>query len=227
MISVASDLVAAGKIDGDNIDDLIGVWNSGLWVKYSSSGTWFRLTKIPSNDIASGDLNGDGRDDVVATWSGSGVWYKDSIGGGWVKITSAADHIAAGDVDEDGTDDLIGVWSNGLWVKNSSKMSWEQLTLSRPRDIDAGMFRTGAWSAGEIGFLMPVGRYMRGPGISNFVDLSEEGPGGWNFVYQVEKNLFPQESIKINGARIPGPGESGFTYAEQENLMPRKGFKKR
>jgi hypothetical protein len=225
-ISVASDLVAAGNIDGDNIDDLIGVWKNGLWVRYSSSGTWFRLTTALPDDITSGDMNGDGRDDVVATWSGSGVWYRDSIGGGWVKITSGADNVAEGDVDGDGTDDLVGVWSNGLWVKNSSTMSWEQLTLYRPRDIDAGLFRTGPWNAGKRGFLAPLGRYEKGPGIGNFIDLSGEGPGGWNFVYQIEKNLLPQENVKMKADRIPGPGEPGFTYTEHENLVPHEGLKK-
>jgi len=34
--------VAAGDIDGDGTDDLIGIWpgQGGVWVKYSSSGSW-------------------------------------------------------------------------------------------------------------------------------------------------------------------------------------------
>jgi cysteinyl-tRNA synthetase len=139
--SSAAELIAAGDLDGDHTDDLIGVWASGLWVRYSLSGAWLRLTISLPEDIASGDMNGDGRDDVLATWNGSGVWYRDSIGGGWVKMSTAADLVTAGDVDGDHIDDLIGVWSSGLWVKASSTMDWERLTLSLPQDIASGCFR--------------------------------------------------------------------------------------
>jgi hypothetical protein len=213
--------VAAGDIDGDKKDDLIGVWSSGLWVKNSGTGKWLFITSVPPTDISSGDLNGDGRDDVLGVWP-SGVWYRNSKTGAWVKMSCAsASLVAAGDIDGDKTDDLIGTWSSGLWVKNSLTASWELITTSLPSDIDAGLFRTGAWDAGRMDFVAPAGGYAGGPGSGDYIDLSDEGPGGRNFVYQKESHLVPLE-VDAQMKRTPGPGEPGFTYIEQKNLMPRK-----
>jgi hypothetical protein len=225
-LSSAADLVAAGDIEGDGIDDLIGVWSSGLWVRFSSSGGWARLTSSPPSDIATGDMNGNGLDDVVATWSSSGVWYGGFQWSGawtWGKLSSAADLIAAGDMEGDGTDDLIGVWSSGLWVKYSSNLSWYRIYgLPLPTDIDAGLFRLGAWDAGALSFDAPLGGHAEGPGNEEYIDLSDEGPGGKNFVYQEEGNLVPHMSEVEELKRLPGPGEPGFTYSEQKNLVPRE-----
>jgi hypothetical protein len=122
-----ADCVAAGDLDGDGTDDLIGVWGDqgGVWVKYSSSGTWSRLASA-ADDIASGDMNGDGLQDLVGTWNGQGVFFRDSQTGRWAKLSLAADVITAGDFDGDGTDDLAGIWSTqkGGWVKLSSTGEW-------------------------------------------------------------------------------------------------------
>jgi hypothetical protein len=139
-------LVTAGDIDGDGIDDLIGTWSRGLWVRYGSTGSWIQIcTPIPSH-IAAGDMNGDGRDDVLGTWP-SGVYYMDSASESWHQMSiSPASLVAAGDLDSDGIADLVGVWSTGLWVKNSTTSSWEKITSNLPTDIDTGLYRKGAWN---------------------------------------------------------------------------------
>jgi len=112
----------------------------------------------------------------------------------WVKMCSVPAYlVTAGDIDGDGTDDLIGTWSSGVWVKYSETGTWAKICTPLPSDIDAGLFRTG-WGAGAISFEAPIGGvYAEGPGsIDNYVDLSSEGPGGWNFAFQVEENLVPQ-----------------------------------
>ena len=45
-MATPADLVAAGDIDEDATDDLIGIWSGqgGVWVKYSSTGTWSWLS---------------------------------------------------------------------------------------------------------------------------------------------------------------------------------------
>jgi len=228
MSVVSANLVAAGDLDGDNTDDLVGVWSSGLWVKLSSTGTWAKLTTSLPNQIASGDMNGDGRDDVLGTWA-SGVWYKDSVSGTWVKMCSVPAYlVTAGDIDGDGTDDLIGTWSSGVWVKYSETGTWKKICTPLPMDIDAGLFRSG-WGAGAMNFEGPIGGvYAEGPGtIDDYLDLSSEGLGGWNFAFQAEENLVPQEKgLKIM-MRIPGPGEPGFKYIEQKNLVPHEGLVKK
>jgi hypothetical protein len=102
--------------------------------------------------------------------------------------------------------------------------------------MDAGNLRGGEnpWPSAAIeGFKelpSPKGGYSIGPGsISEYKDLSDEGPGGWNFVFSEEINLLPQENNSGIMMRIPGPGEPGFQYLEQENLMPDEdgGSKKR
>jgi hypothetical protein len=66
-----------------------------------------------------------------------------------VKLSAAANQVAAGDIDGDGTDDLISVWSTGLWIKYSLTGNWEKFTTNPPRDIDAGIFRSGMWGSGR------------------------------------------------------------------------------
>jgi hypothetical protein len=56
MASPASQ-IASGDLDGDGTADLLGIWPSqgGVWVKYSNSGTWVRLS-LTANDITSGRM---------------------------------------------------------------------------------------------------------------------------------------------------------------------------
>lgn len=133
-------MVACGDIDGDGIDDVIGLWptQGGIWIKFSSTGGWAKLSSTAAH-IAAGDMNGDGRDDLLGTWDGQGVFYRDSVTGAWVKMATPATMITAGDIDGDGTDDLIGIWPSqgGVWVKYSQSGLWARLA-STAADIASG-----------------------------------------------------------------------------------------
>jgi M6 family metalloprotease-like protein len=133
-------MIACGDLDGDAIDDIVGLWptQGGIWVKYSQSGAWARLSSTAVH-IAAGDMNGDGRVDLLGTWDGQGVYYRNSLSGAWVKLASPATMITTGDLDGDGTDDLIGIWptQGGVWVKYSQSGAWARLS-STARDIAAG-----------------------------------------------------------------------------------------
>jgi FtsP/CotA-like multicopper oxidase with cupredoxin domain len=139
-LSSPADLIAAGDLYGDGLDDLIGIWpgQDGVWTKNSANGAWLHVSTT-ARHIASGDMNGDGRKDLLGTWDGQGVYYKDSIGGAWALMASPASLITAGDLDGDGTDDLIGVWPGqaGVWVKSSMTGAWSYIGSS-PRDIATG-----------------------------------------------------------------------------------------
>jgi hypothetical protein len=220
-------LITTGDLDGDNIDDLIGIWptQGGVWAKYSKTGTWSKLS-TSARDMATGDMNGDGRKDLIGTWDGQGVYYKNSINGAWVKISVPGEQVTAGDLDGDGTDDLIGLWASqgGIWVKYSKTTSWSKLS-SPARDITAGEMRGGIWGANRFGFVQlqgPVGGYAEGPENRSIdQDLSAEGPGGSRFSVQEGKNLIPHESGRTT-IRVAGPGEPGFRCAAQKNLSPQE-----
>jgi len=220
--------ITAGDIDNDGIDDLVGIWpgQGGVWVKYSSSSSW-ALVSSTADWIGAGDMNGDGRCDLVGTWTGQGVYYRNSQSGSWVKMATPATMTASGDLDGDGTDDLIGIWpaQGGVWVKYSSDGTWEKLS-STADWIAAGKMRDAGGSGSEVITLSaPVGGIADGPyTFEKHEDLSSEGPGGWNFVYQVEENLFPQEKASMSIMKMLGPGDPGFKCIEQKNLVPQKGL---
>jgi hypothetical protein len=132
--------IAAGDMDGDGIDDLIGIFlGSGLWVKYSSTGQWQFISSSPTS-IAVGDINGDGKSDLAGIW-GDSIWSRDSATGSWMSITSGATQIALGDIDGDGKADLIGNWfTTGVWVKYSSTGAWANLSTSPATFITEGDF---------------------------------------------------------------------------------------
>jgi hypothetical protein len=74
----------------------------------------------------------------------------------------------------------------------------------------------------------PRGGYIEGPGsLYMYDDLSDWGPGGRNFFFREEENLFPKETDSVEFMRIPGPGEPGFQYIEEKNLIPTKKGKRK
>jgi len=115
-------------------------------------------------------------------------------------------------------------------VKYSSTGSWSKLS-STARDIDAGNMSGGAGGGGSVGFiklLAPIGGYAEGPeNLVEYVDLSSEGPGGWNFVFQEDENLVPKEQESRKNMSVLGPGEPGFKCVEQRNFVPEEGIKKK
>lgn len=145
-------------------------------------------------------------------------------------MASPATMTAAGDLDGDGTDDLIGIWpaQGGVWVKYSSDGTWEKLS-STADWIAAGKMRDAGSSGSEVITLSaPVGGIAEGPyTFEKYEDLSSKGPGGWNFVYEEERNLVLQEEESVMIKRVSGPGELGFRCIEQRNLVPSKGLRKK
>ena len=87
-------LVAAGDLDSDGTDDLIGIWpgQGGVWVKYSSTGTWALLSSTAVS-IDSGLMRGGGN-----SWT-TGAWREllEPIGG---------DHIAEPYIGMPGSEDV-------------------------------------------------------------------------------------------------------------------------
>ncbi len=137
-ISASPDKIAAGDMDGDGKADLVATFSavSGLWIKYSSTGAWWKLGTTPDQFVC-GDLNGDGKADIVGLW-GPDVYAYDAASSTWSFIASGSNQVAVGDLDGDGKDDIIGVWnyrnagdSGGIRVRYSGSGKWEQLTTSK------------------------------------------------------------------------------------------------
>jgi len=150
-------LLAAGDLDGDGTDDVIGVWPSGTWHRPSTTGVWVKLAS-PARDLAVGDLDGDGRTDLLGIWD-STIYCRNSVNGNWAALASGAQRAAAADLDGDGTDDLLGVWPSGLWVKLSSSGQWAW--LASPADSIAVGDRTGDGRPDVIGTWSGQGTFLR------------------------------------------------------------------
>jgi C1A family cysteine protease len=227
-LATSASLITAGDIDGDGKDDLVGIWpgQGGVWVKYSAGGTWSQLSSTAA-DIASGDLNGDGRDELLATYDGQGVYYRNSLTGGWTQMATPATQTTQGDLDGDLTADLIGIWpsQSGVWVKYSATGAWALLS-STATDIVSGKMRAaGAAGAFEpMRLAAPAGGYLLEPrrGGPGTADYSAVGPGGKDFVPQIEPNLIPVEQGGMTVEKQAGPGEPGFRCVVEKNLVPRE-----
>lgn len=118
--------ITTGDLDGDNLDDLIGVWSFGIFVQYADD-SWEKI--LNSDDLvwlSTGDFDGDGRDDLVGSWT-FGVWLRDSATQAWTRLhTTSASMVSAGDFDGDGKADLLGVWDVGIWVYYATG-TWEKI----------------------------------------------------------------------------------------------------
>ena len=107
--------IAAGDLNGDNLDDLAEVTASNQ-VRYSIDlRSWLN---IPGElvSIVTGDLNGDGNDDIAGVNDTGQVWYTTDLIS-WTNIPGTVAAIVTGDLDDDGNDDIAGINPNGVNAK--------------------------------------------------------------------------------------------------------------
>lgn len=130
-------MLASGKVDSDNEEDLIATWPSGLYIRLSDSGQWIRLSQTPPDWISAGDLNDDGLDDIIGSWPDDGVYALDSATGKWTKLAIPARQLIIANISGNDSDDLVGIWDSGLWVRWRTDSTWQKIDESIPVCIAA------------------------------------------------------------------------------------------
>lgn len=146
-IAEDASLLASGDIDGDGIDDLVGVWfdPGQIWVRKSTDQSWHMVYNSANSgailSISCGDMNGDGIDEVIGSYEGVGVWYWNPVDGLWTRLHNEhARMVTSGDMDNDGIDELIGSWTNypGVWVRWGNTATWEKISATVPMVLACG-----------------------------------------------------------------------------------------
>lgn len=165
----------AGDLDGDKIDDLIGMWpnNPGVFVRFSSTGTWAQVVVQKPTWMSVGDMNGDGRTEVLGNWIEAGVYFADPVRLTWERITSPATQITACDLDGDGKDDLIGMWPEapGVLARLSSSGTWVRLAWQNPDWISVGDMN-GDGRTDFLGSWPEAGVYFRDSRSGTWVQIT-------------------------------------------------------
>ena len=135
--SFAAKTVSAGDLDGDGIQDVIGVSDAALlWWRADGLGGWtentFPASQVSKDAVAVADLDMDGDQDVVLGSFSDGVdWYENSgHGGSWTEhyVHSGYvwddDSMVLADVDGDGDLDVAtAAYGSVVWIPNDLRDS--------------------------------------------------------------------------------------------------------
>jgi len=147
IIDSSAKKISCGDFDGDNIDDLVGCFSSGIFYQQSSNGSWIKIQVADSdlsslNDLLVADFNNDQLADFICS-SASGVWLRDTAIGNWTQLHDKPDTcMTAGDIDGDGLKDLIIASQDveGLWVRYSADGRFEKINPLSPTCLATGRF---------------------------------------------------------------------------------------
>lgn len=162
LVNERAALLAPADLDGDGVDDVLGLWWADEGIKYRSSrtGAWkVILTTENAVALAAGDLGGDGVPDVIGSWADRGVQSIDTATGKRTVLSpTKALKLASADVDGGGKSDLLGVWSasEGIRIRFSESGQWMTLPGS------AGVACLGAGDMNGDGLADVIGSW---PGL--------------------------------------------------------------
>ncbi len=137
--------IFSADINGDGMDDLININNSGVLTVEVSNGinfnptqTWgqfgFKHDPATKRGVHFGDFNGDGRDDICQITQYGDAWVALSTGSkfnsptrwGWLGFSDDPNrgdgwYVFVADIDRDGRDDLVQLTDIGeVWIARSN-----------------------------------------------------------------------------------------------------------
>jgi hypothetical protein len=128
--------VTAADYNHDDLDDVIGWWETGVWVYKTTEAQWEKISDFPISKlkwITASDLNGSGHADIIGSWENLGVWVRYTDSKTWEKLSSdTADQIVCADLDGDNQSDLLGSWAGkGIWLRFSKNGIWKKIATEK------------------------------------------------------------------------------------------------
>jgi hypothetical protein len=181
-IAPSAKQLTVGKFNGSR-DDLIGVWDNGLWLRNSLTSEWQKIDGAIPSWITRGNISDSNIDEIIASYN-SGTWILNSAVETSIRITDPVEQMAMGDIDGDGKDDMIAVLSSGLHVVFSSSGEWQLIKSSKPTWITTGLI--------EDSILPENSKQDPKKSKEGILDLTNEGPGGVGFNAEVLNESGPE-----------------------------------
>jgi Leucine-rich repeat (LRR) protein len=121
----------SADFDSDGKDDILAVFPTDIWIRYSGNGSWVKqaINRTDLIALTVGDVNGDKNIDIIGSWA-FGLWWQNGVSKTWTKLSAMTpDVITTGDIYGDGKDEIIGNFDSiGVWVRKSQNGVWEQLS---------------------------------------------------------------------------------------------------
>ncbi|MCA8976874.1 MAG: VCBS repeat-containing protein [Planctomycetes bacterium] len=210
------DHVVAGDVDGDGIDELLGLDNGGTnfwtccWNGASWTATMFPLpTTILNWSCVPGDFDGDGNLDVALCGE---VLFGDGLGGWTLGPTlptgSGVTHVAVGDIDADGLPDIAVTSANGsaLVHRSNGDRTFSSWSSGLPTPVPSSSFADQPLLADVTGDgfadLIVQHVFFGGQGLEVW---ASDGLGGWTMAGLLQPRYRGQFAV---GSLSPGASPS-------------------